>query len=80
MSVMEKQLRELWYAVKSAAVKNVDASCPQREEDIEEFLDSGEWELALEHIVEWAQANRMSYPIEPQVTRLRAVMKGLSSE
>lgn len=72
---IEKKLRELWKAVRSS-----DAPYPHMAEDIEEFLDAGEWQLAFEHIVDWAEADKKLSLLKPQIKDIKQEMKQLPSK
>lgn len=67
---IEKQLRSLWKTVRS---KN--APYPHAAEDIEEFLNAGEWGLALEQILDWAAAEKKLVEAEKLAAEIRAEMK-----
>ncbi len=70
---IEKQLRDLW-----KKIRNKDAPLPNVANDIEEFLSAGEWELALEHILDWAAAENKLPQAETQAKQIKAEMVRLS--
>lgn len=74
-SRIEKQLRNLWKKVRS---KNTPY--PHAAEDIEEFLKAGEWELALEQILDWAAAEKKLSEAEELAAEIRAEMKKLPAK
>jgi hypothetical protein len=74
-SELEQQLRDLWKSVRSK-----HAPYPQLAEDIEEFLNAAEWDIALEHILDWAAAEKKLPQAEARAAQLRAEMKRLSGE
>jgi hypothetical protein len=67
----EKELRGLWKKIRT---KN--APHPNMAEDIEEFLDQQEWGLALEHILDWAAAEKKSKLIDARAKELKKLMAG----
>ena len=72
---IEKKLRELFKIVRTS-----DAPYPHLAEDIEEFLDAGEWQLALEHIVDWAEADKKLPQLKPKISEIKQEMKQLLSK
>jgi hypothetical protein len=74
-NTLEKQLRALWKKVKSK-----DAPHPHMADDIEEFLDVGEWEIAFENILDWAAATKKLTAIKADAAAIRAEMKALSKK
>lgn len=72
---MEKDLRKLW-----KMVRDKKSPYPHMAEDIEEFLKSGEWNLAFEHILDWAAAEKKLDKVNQQVELIRMQMIKLSSK
>ncbi|MDX1922532.1 MAG: hypothetical protein SFW65_05345 [Alphaproteobacteria bacterium] len=67
---IEKQLRSLWKSIRSKNTPYPDAV-----DDIEEFLAAEEWGLALEHILDWAAAEKKLAQAEKSAIEIRAEMK-----
>ena len=72
---IEKELRDLWKSIRGEV-----EPYPNLTADIEEFLDVGEWELALEHILDWAKAEMKHTTAQPKAKRIRTLMKQLSAK
>lgn len=69
---IEKELRDLW-----KSIRGEEEPYPNLTADIEEFLDVGEWELALEHILDWAKAEMKHTGAQAKAKHIRALMKQL---
>ncbi|MBY0429127.1 MAG: MafI family immunity protein [Alphaproteobacteria bacterium] len=67
---IEKELRDLWKSIRGEV-----EPYPNLTADIEEFLDVGEWELALEHILDWSKAEMKHTQAQTKAKHIRAMMK-----
>lgn len=72
---IEKQLRALW-----KSIKTYDAPFPNMAEDIEEFLNAHEWELALDQMLDWAQATGQHAMAQKEAVKIRKEMKRLAAK
>ena len=76
MKKIETELRALWKDVHTEQEPQRHMP-PHTSEDIEEFLDAGEWGLALEHICDWAAATKKTKAVAMMIKAVSAVFISL---
>lgn len=67
---VEKELHALWKNVKTKHEPH-----PHMHEDIDEFLNAGEWGLALEQIIDYAKVTHSHAAIKEKIAEIRQLMK-----